>query len=337
MSKLTRTTGTTEFVDPTEALVAEPSPSSLPRRGLLLGAGVSVLAAAALGAERASAAVPAASTPPSKKASGAHPDSTPVTGSIASAAISGYTYRYASMFDFFAESSNVRTWGGSGVYSNDALHTTMEIPPGARIRDVEWYVANSSANATTGAARVWIAGSGTLFTSVVEVPVPAATGIVAHRGVAAATNYGPFPPGTMLDLIFFSSGLSQQVNGVRVGFDHGAATTGILPTPVRAYSSLSSSKIAGGHSRVIVLPASAVPAGTTGVLLSVTALNASAAGSLKVFPGAGTAPAVTALVRYPKTAPATTQIIVAVSSARQITLAPSQSTHVTVDVLGNFA
>ncbi|SDI88248.1 hypothetical protein SAMN05444157_0622 [Frankineae bacterium MT45] len=317
----------------------------IPRRRFFAGAGAAALGAAALGATpaRADAAPVVPGTPTGAGAAGvpeAHPDATTAGTTIASAPLPGYTYRHAEMFDFTPESGiAIRQWGGNGVYTtgaSGALWTSMEIPAGAKVRDVEWYAYNNSSATTIALARIWRAGSGGFYVPVVDVTIPISTSVVATRGVVAAADYGPFPTGTKLALAFYTNDTTgkNQVNGVRVGFSEGAGAVGVFAVPVRAYDTRSTgNKFAGGELRAITLPASSVPVGTTSVQLKFTSANSTISGNLKAYPAGGSLPQMTVL-NYQAGQQAGNVVMMNVPPSRQIVILASTATDVIVDIVG---
>ncbi|WP_375426362.1 hypothetical protein [uncultured Friedmanniella sp.] len=309
---------------------------ALGRRSLMLGAG-----AAAVVAGAALTARPAEAAPRSAAHGGTKAQASPVTTTLASAPISGYTYHHASWLDFQLESgSGGRSWGGYGAYgtASATLWATLEIPAGALVRDVEWYVRNTSAGPSSGLARIWAAGTGTLYSTLVDTPIPVGSGgVVATRSVVRADAYGPHPLGTKLALgISTTSDAAIQVNGVRVGFSQGAGSTGLLPTPVRAYDSrLSEGRLDGGSVRTITLPASVVRPGTSGVIVNLTSVGSVASGYLKAYSASSPAPAVSAL-NYQAGTTVANAAVVGVSSSRRIKIYASKATHVIVDIAGTI-
>ncbi|SOD70864.1 hypothetical protein SAMN05892883_0501 [Jatrophihabitans sp. GAS493] len=314
----------------------------IPRRRFFAGAGAAALGATAVGVTAAAPAEAVAVLPGGGAAggSGAHPNATTAGTTIASAPLAGYTYRHAEMFDFTPESpSALRAWGGSGVYTTgttSALWASMEIPAGAKIRDIEWYTYNSASSPTSGLGRIWEAGTGGFYTPVVDVTIPVSSAVVATRGVVTSANYGPFPPGTKLALVFYNNDTTgkQQVNGVRVGFSEGAGAVGVLPVPVRAYDTRSSGgRFAGGELRAITLPASAVPVGTTSVQLKFTSANSTISGNLKAYPAGGSLPQMTVL-NYQAGQQCGNTVMMNVPPSRQIAILASTATDVVVDIFG---
>ncbi len=308
------------------------------RRGLILGAGAAALAAGVLaGAE------PALAKPPATKGDGTaagrvHADSSPISSTIASAPISGYTYRFVSMYDFRPfYGTSVWTWGGSGAYSAGGaspMRASIEIPAGALVRDVEYYVYNGSSSDPVGVHLG--SGIGRDLQHQCHAAIPSGSGLSAVRAVASQS--GPYPLGARLVVnVSTPADGSIQVNGARAGFELGSAATGLLAAPYRAYDSRTSGgKIAAGSTRTITLPASVVPPGTTGILANITATLADGQGYLKVFSGAVAEPSASAL-NYSKNAPIANAMSVAVSNSRQLKIRASAPVHVIVDITGTIA
>lgn len=310
------------------------------RRGLLLGGGAAALAAGALGRADRAEAQPARPDGDGTAAGRLHPNDSPITTTIASAPISAFTYRTVCMYDFRPFNPAAQpTWGGNGVYPGvvgTTMRATVEIPPGALVQDVEYYVYNNSGSDFLPDSHIYVPGHGSISSIGASVVIPSTGTITASR--APVTQTGPYPIGARLlvSLTMPSTG-AIQVNGARVGFQVGAAGTGLLPRPFRAYDSrVSGGKIAANSTRTVTLPASIVPSGTTGVLVNITATDASAEGFLKVSSAAAAEPAASAL-NYPAHSSIANAMTVAVSSGRQLHIKASSAVHVIVDVTGTIA
>jgi hypothetical protein len=308
----------------------------LARRRLMLGAGAAALVAGtALTAQPADAA-------PRSAASGGRTQASPVTTTIGSSPVSGLVYRHASWLDFFPEGGTAtRSWGGYGAYSSTSSATmwaTVEIPAGALVRDIEWYVRNVSSDTVSGLGRIWAAGVGTLYTTIVDTAVTSgSSAVVARRSIVSSASYGPYPLGTKINLgINTLTDGSVQVNGARVGFSQGAGATGLLPTPIRAYDSRDSGgKLSGGSVRTITLPSSIVRPGVSGVIINLTSVESEANGYLKAYPGNSAEPAVSSL-NFQAGKTIANGAIVGVSASRQIKIFASKTTHVIIDVAGTI-
>jgi hypothetical protein len=317
------------------------------RRGLIFGAGAAALIAGA------AAVQPAAAKPASPHGSEVvdnprSADGSPITTTIASAPISGYSYRTVSWHDFEPISpASGRTWdpgSGHGVYTPNAsaaLRATVEIPPGALVRDVEYYIYNSSGSPVVPDTYLFVAGTGPISSifPTDKVSVPSSGSITATRAVVPAATYGPYPLASRLlvSLTTPTTG-AVQINGARVGFTQGSGDIGLLSTPYRAYDSrVTGGKLAAGSTRTVTLPSSIVVPGTSGVIVNLTAVNGAANGYLKLFSAAAAEPTSSALNFSGSGAAIANGLIVAVSSGRQVNIKANQSVHFVLDVTGTVA
>ena len=312
----------------------------IPRRGLLIGAGAAAAGIGLLANLPSAGAAPG--SPEVADAAGRNrvvPAATNEPAPIGSAPNGRYTYRFASFFDFTPESpSDTRAWGGYGCYTTagGAMWASMDIPSGARIKDIEWYVYNSTSTALTGLGRIWTAGLGSLYTPTADVPIPVNSELSAYNAEVPSANYGPYRLGSRLYLGMYTTDKTgkAQVNGVRVGFDSGGADVGLINVPVRAYDSRTlHDPFGAGATRTITLPNSAVFSGTTGVMIMVTAINPKATGRLVVWSANSSAPTMAA-VNYTTGQTVGNSILVGVSSTRQIKILSTAAADVTVDVMG---
>ncbi len=308
-----------------------PARSDMRRRAFVAGVGGLAVGAPLIGPPAAHAR----GDDPEGAAGGPARRATTVTSTIASAPVSGWTYRFASFFDFSTEGTGVRSWGGYGTYSttSDYLWTSVDVPAGALVRDIEWYVYNASGSTYTCLNRLWEAGNGSLFTSLGDTQVPSGTGIRAVRTVVPSSTYGPYPNGikVTLGLATPSSG-SVQVNGVRVGMSN-AGSLGTLAKPIRVYSTRAGGgKLRKGKTRTITLPPSTISPGVGAVLLHIRVDGVKKPGTLTVWPGDGARPGQT--IGYAKNDAIIEALTVGISSARQLKLSSSQNAHVAVDLVG---
>ncbi len=317
------------------------------RRRLIAGAGAgaAVIATGVVGVPAAGAAIP---KPPGGDGTdhAAHPavaaSGSPITTTIASPPVSGWTYRTVSMYAFKPfDPAAQPTWGGSGVYpavASTALRAEFEIPAGTLVREIEYYVYNASGSNQQADAYLYVPGSGTISSISAGVSIPSGPGITANRVVVPPTSYGPYPVGSaLLASIGLPSNGTVQINGVRVGFSNGAGDVGLLSTPLRAYDSRTSGgRLIAGTTRTITLPSSVVAPGVTGVLVNVTATNAASPGYLKVYPASGAVPAASAINFVTGTAIANA-VVVGVSNGRQVKIFASATTHVILDITGTVS
>ncbi len=303
---------------------------SIARRGLLAaGIGTAALLTSLTESTPAAAAPKGDGTAP---ALGAKAISSPVP----SAPRTGLTYRYVTMYDFAPFTPNgQRTWGGYGTYagvSGGAFRATVPTVPGSRLSDVEFYASNTSGAPVYGTVYLAYASSGYIYT-LASVEIPSSTGgIQAARAVVPA-SVGPFDDASsvMIGLDTPANG-SVQVTGARAGFLGGGQLT-LLPTPVRAYDSRTSSKFGSGTTRTITLPAAQVPPGTSAVLMNLTATQASSGGNLTAWSGVSSRPSASTL-NYQRDQSTANTVMVAVTAGRQFKIYASRSTHVVVDLAG---
>ena len=315
------------------------------RRRLIIGAGAAALVAGA------TAVQPAAAKPTSPHDSEVitNPGTaqgSPIATTIASAPISGYTYRTVCMLDFEPISpASGRTWdsqGGGGVYTPNAfaaLLATVEIPPGALVRDVEYYIYNNSGSQVFPDAYLYVAGTGQKYSIGAIVSVPSSGSITATRAVILPANYGPYPLASRLlvSLTTRTDG-TVQINGARVGFTQGSGDIGLLDAPYRAYDSrVTGGKLTAGSTRTVTLPSSIVAPGTSGVIVNLTAVNGEANGYLKLYSAAAAEPSASALNFSGSGAAIANGLTVAVSSGRQIIVKAEKSVHFILDVTGTVA
>ena len=316
--------------------------SLLPRRGLLLGAGAAAVGVSLAGALPAAAqpAAPALGGSDGGSDGGSKPAASPISSTISSPPHSGVIYRFAAFWDFTPEPANAqRLFGGRGLYTSVAgsFWASIDVPAGARIFDVEWYTYNNqTAKVVTGEARLFAAGVGSLGTTVVDVPIPVSSTLVATRVVPLSSNSGPYPLGVKMFLNFTSIGTSAaQIEGVRVGFTYGGGAVGSLPTPIRAYDSRTSGgKLHGGTTRTITLPSSIFSPGVSAIEANVTAVGATSSGYLKVYPANSAAPSASAINYSPGNTGIANAQTIGVSNAGQIKVFASTTVDFVIDVTG---
>ena len=310
------------------------------RRGLIVGAGAAALVAGATFAQPAAAEPKFA--PGAEVRTNAQADGSPITTTIASAPVSGYIYRTVCMFDFepFSPSSQ-RTWGGSGTYtagSAGPLRATVEMPPGALVRDVEYYIYNNSGSAVFPDTYLYVAGTGSISSINASVAVPSGPSTTATRVVIPATHNGPYPLGSRL-LVSLNTPTTGtvQINGARVGFTRSFGEIGLLDAPERVYDSRNFTKLSAGATRTITLPSSIVAPGVNAVLINLTATNGEADGYLRVFSAAAAMPTPSS-INFPGTGKAVANWqIVGLSAARQIKVYASKTTDFFIDVTGTVS
>lgn len=314
---------------------------NLPRRHLLAGLGALGGGAviAGLPGTAAAAEPDGAAGPPSLDGPGGR--ATPITLTNASAPAPGIRYEFRGVFDFVAESPTADlVWSSTGIYASGTesnLWTSFDLPPGAVVHDVEWYVRNDSPSAAYGLARAWTPNSGAMNNYVAEVEVPAAgSSIQVQRSVAPASTNGPFPHGCRLFCgLRTRPDAKVRVNGVRVGFRPAAGAVTLLPVGKRVYDSRSGTPFAPDETRTISL-AGAIPAGALGAVISLSITACQNRGTLRLGAG-GAVPASTA-IQWARTGDqVTTAANSPIDTARRVAIksvGSTGTTHVIVDVVG---
>ena len=208
---------------------------------------------------------------------------------IGSPLIGGYTYVYRSYLDFVPWDNTKRTYTDSGVWGTTQpyLRAPVDLPYGAVLRDIEFYVTASSQIGLT--ADLWRTQGG----------VPIAIDLVWFPGSPSGMRVlklqvdqdrqGPFAPGSRLVLGVQNSGPTAQLNGARVGFTRAPAGVVMLDKPFRAYDSRKGAKIGNGQTRIHSL-GSLIPAGATAAVLNLTVLSGDKTGGLAVYAASTTVP-----------------------------------------------
>ena len=242
----------------------------LSRRRMVALAGLGGLGTAALTA--ATAAEAAADGPSIKSPQVA--DSDPGGPRIGSAPIGAYSYVHRGFMDFQVYEGGTWVWTDKGIYTNGGdngqIGTSVDLPAGAVLRDIEFYYAATTAGSFD--VSLWSTGKAQ-FTPITGGAAPATGDVLkARRLLAPLTKNGPYALGARLILWAFTSP-TFRVNGVRVGFT--AAPTGavLLPTPLRVYDSRTNggTKIGNGQTRIHNLSTWVPPIATAAILnLSVT-------------------------------------------------------------------
>jgi hypothetical protein len=313
------------------------------RRGMLTGVSAAVLAGSLAGAK------PAGATPASLGTSGpdgvgvplgvAHPDTSPFTTTIASPPLPNRTYRFVGMYDFFPFNPAAgKSWGGNGTYSSGTsttMRATIEIPPGALVTEVEYYIYNNSGSDFIPDTHVEVAGHGSIASIGATVNIPSTATITASN--ATVSQQGPYPFGSRLLVSCATPSTGTiQINGARIAFMHGGGTVGLLRAPIHAYDSRTvHSKLAAGHPRTITLPPTVLLPGVTGVIANVAVFSPSGRGNLKVYRGDNTPPSTPTL--FYDGAPATTQIQIEVTTSGTINVLSTASTDVVIDIIGTIS
>lgn len=317
------------------------------RRALLggLGAGSAALATSATAADVVGAA-------PIPMAAPVAPTSAPAVTTLASPHEPGMSYVYKAMYDFRPEIAPVVTPGAYGYVVNfddpsteeletggvGTLMATVDLPPGAVLHDIEWYVHNSEQADIGVAASIWVAGQPyDPERDVLVLPVPLAPDIQVVSGLVPSDRSGPWPDGCKLVLAAVSIGLGGfEVQGARVGYSSAPRSIVMSDRPVRVYDS----RNAGGAlvpnaSRVIPLSA-AVPVTAGGALVSLSITAAKGTGTLRVG-RAGEAPTATGLQWSRSGDKVTNLVVTGISDTAEMvvqSIAATGSTQVIAEVVG---
>ncbi len=306
-------------------MTQEAETDGLGRRGAL---------AALLGTAAVAASAGSAQAGPSSNVKSVASAASPVTSTIASPALSGYAYRTAWYFDFLPldPSTIARTFSGTGgIYAAGVLEASIEIPAGALLRDVEWYVANSSGSSATFSCAIWTPANG-YITTFAPASVPSSGGApTATRVLTTSDNWGPYPDGSKI-VLYAPTASNILLNGVRLGFTGGGLEVNVRPVPVKIYDSVTTGgKFAAAETRTISL--AGISPGTTAAILRIITKTSTANGSIKVYPANQAEPDVGAATIIAN-AEGIGEITVPVIASRQIKLKPSRAAHVRVDLVG---
>jgi hypothetical protein len=311
--------------------------STISRRGILAGLGVAG-GAAVLGVAAPASATASSSTPPSPSVH-AQPQSVPSgVAPISSAPEAGVSYQFRSWDDFFPEDDLAygRKFGGGGFYTNIAsnyLAATFDLPPGAILHDLEWYVSNSVA--MTVYANVWQSSAAYLDTFW-SSSIPAGSGVTAHKFAIPTNVNGPYPHGTRLMVAAGTPTTGAALlNGVRAGFMNAPTSTVLLPSPIRAYDSRNTGgPISAGHSRTVTV-AGHVPVGALGAIVNLTVTHTVSSGYLKLYAAGSSLPPTSAINWFGSGQTLANQATTALSLGRQMTVTGGTgSTDFVVDLVG---
>ena len=251
------------------------------------------------------------------------------------------SYAFRSWNDFFPEDDLLygRKFGGGGFYTSAAsnyLAATFDLPPGAVLHDLEWYVSNTAA--MTVYANVWQSSQAFLDTFW-STTIAAGSGVTAHRFVIPTAVNGPYPHGTRLMVAAGTpSDGSSLINGVRAGFSNAPTSPVLLSSPVRAYDSRTSGGVlAAGHSRTVSL-AGHIPAGALGAIVNITVTGTAVSGFLTLYAAGTPAPATSAINWFAAHQTVANQATTALNLARAVTITAggptNASTQFIIDVIG---
>lgn len=262
----------------------------------------------------------------------------PLNNTIASLPLPGRAYRTLWYLDFLPLNpmANERTFAGSGgAYSTVVMEASVEIPAGALLRDVEWYVANSSGGEVWFYCAVWTPADGfiTLFAPTI---VPTGAGaLTATRTVIGSDAWGPYPDGAKI-VLYAPTSATCLLNGVRLGFINGGLEYSISTVPVTVYNSaVAGGKFAANETRVVTL--STIANTTSAAVLRVSATESTTAGMVKIYPGNEVAPSANALSILPN-AESVGEVTVAMATdrSRQLKIAVTKAVHIKLDLVGTL-
>lgn len=198
-----------------------------------------------------------------------------------------------------------------------------------------WYASNTSA--TVWGLGIWGAGHGMLTPVIPPSLLAAGTGAVKATRIAVPSSVnGPYPAGTRIATWMETPpDASVQVNGVRLGFTHGALNQVMRESQVRVYDSRSHSPLNGGTSRTISL-ANWLPPGAQAATLALSVLNSRGGGVLSVS-AAGTTSAAFAASWARAGDKSTNTLVCDVSASRAVSVSSvhgSGRTDFIVDLIG---
>ncbi len=315
-----------------------PSPADIARRRLLLGAGATALVAASLrGTETAEAKPSPQPKDWSRFLDASGPD--PLAAQR-SDPLSGYSYRGVSFADFQpVGEDNWRLLAATGFSSSAGIMmATLDIPAGAILRDVEWYYFNPGAGVELSAA-VWRPGIFTLAKASVT-NYPASSGPQVRRIVIPSTYQVAYSAGSKLILTFISNSAPQnaEIVGARAGFSGGGAVS-LRDVPYRVYDSRNPAAgiLPAGKTRTIAVPLAIAPPGSSGLVINLAAVGASANGYLRVYGAHAAAPTTSSINFGGQGAAIANGLLVGLSGNRLINVYASATVHFIVDVLGTLS
>lgn len=269
----------------------------------------------------------------------AGPDGEPSRPRIGSALIGGYSYQYRSFYSFTSFSNGARNFVGPyGAWSTEGqLRTELPLPPGAVLRDVEYYVSTTAAMSVF--VWLWATGEGYIAQLANGVIPAGAAGLRAVRISVPATGNGPFSPGSSLIIGVEGTSATKLLNGIRVGYSAHPAGVVMLPAPVRAYDSRSGAKIGNGQTRIHSL-AGYIPAGATAAIVNLTATSGESSGGLAIYNTGSSLPS-GSLVYYNGGTTESNEVHCKLPSDRKVKVTmrgvPGCKVHYFIDVLGYTA
>ena len=258
---------------------------------------------------------------------------------IGSTLIGGYGYTYRSYFDFLPSDNTRLTYTDSGVWgtTQPVLRSPVDLPFGAVLRDVEFYV--SGTGQVILSVDLWRSTYGTPFNLYTMAHPGSAGGAMRAIRISVIDEWnGPYAAGSRLVLGINNSSPTVQLNGARVGYSRTPTGVVMLDKPVRAYDSRKGAKIGNGQTRIHSL-ASYLPSGATSAIVHLTATNGEKTGGLAVYNAGTTVPSGSAL--YWTSTTRSIQVHSGVTSAKQLKVTmrgvSGSKCHYFFDVVGYTA
>ena len=256
---------------------------------------------------------------------------------LGSALVGGYRYLYRQYTDFAPVDNSGRTFDTAGVWgtTQPKLYTAVELPFGAMLWSIEFYLRTS--------VDVWLEAA--LWRTQTAETAPIALVKWASKSLAMASYWiavsdakrGPYAPGSKLVVGVNNTSTDTRLNGVRIGYTRCPAGMVMLDKPVRAYDSRTGggAKIGNGQTRIHSL-ASWIPAGATGAIVNLTVAGGEKSGGVALYSAGTTVPTGSAL--YWTSTTVSSELHTKVTSDRRIKVTmrgvPGSKCHYFYDVVG---
>ena len=236
---------------------------------------------------------------------------------IGSALVGGYSYIYRQYYDFAPVDNTPVTYLDGGVFSttDPKLYTAVELPFGALLWNIEFYVQTTVD--VTLEASLWRTQTAATTPLTLAKVASKSSGVAAYGIGVPDTKRGPYAPGSMLVVGVNNTSASTRWNGVRIGYSREPAGVVLLDKPVRVYDTRTSGsgKIGNGQTRIHTL-ATHIPVGAVSAILNVSVTGGEKAGGLAVYNAGTTAPGGSAL--YWTSATVSTELHSKLTSDRKI-------------------
>ena len=256
---------------------------------------------------------------------------------IGSPLIGGYSYIYRQYFDFVPVDNSGRTFDTAGVWgtTQPRLSTAVELPFGAELRSVEFYI-RTSVNVTVEAS-LWRTQTAKTESLYVVGSASTSLGLAAYTIGIPADKRGPYAPGSMLFASVNNTSSNTRVNGVRIGYTRPPAGVVMLDKPVRAYDSRTGggAKIGNGQTRIHSL-AGLIPAGATTAIVNLTVAAGEKSGGVALYSAGTTVPTGSAI--YWTSTTVSSELHSKLTSDRRVKVTmrgvPGSKCHYFFDVVG---